>query len=52
MNTMKELNSMKLLEHVKEVGLLNSNLSLKCVHCKAVFPEEYSNCPQCKTNRI
>jgi hypothetical protein len=47
MNDKEQLNSMELIQKAKEFGLLESNLTLTCVQCNAVFPKEYFNCPQC-----
>ncbi len=35
---------------VEELNLINSNSTRKCVHCKAIFPIEYTNCPQCEVD--
>lgn len=42
---------MELIEQAKKVGLLDSNLTLNCIVCHAIFPKEYSKCPQCNTNQ-
>lgn len=47
MNSEKQLRSSELIRQAKESGLLDSNISIRCVNCCAVFPEEYRNCPQC-----
>ena len=31
---------------VHELNNINSNSTIKCVNCKAIFPIEYDNCPQ------
>ncbi len=49
MTITEELNSTDLIQQAKEMGLLDSNLTIKCVHCHAVFPKEYNICPQCDT---
>jgi len=50
LNNTEKLNSMKLIQHAKELGLLDLNSTIKCIHCKATFPKEYHKCPQCNTN--
>ncbi len=47
MNSEKQLRSSELIRQAKESGLLDSDLATQCVHCNAVFPREYDNCPQC-----
>jgi len=47
MNSEKQLPSMELIRQAKESGILDSNITIHCVHCNAVFPEEYDDCPQC-----
>ena len=42
----------ELIKQAKEIGLLDSNLTIKCVVCKAIFPKEYHKCPQCNTNQL
>ena len=51
MSNTEPLNPAELIQQAKEIGLLDSNLTTSCVYCKAVFPKEYDNCPQC-TNWI
>jgi len=50
LNNIKKIDSIELLQQAKEAGLLDSNVTIKCVHCHAVFPKEYNICPQCNTN--
>lgn len=45
----KQLNLMELLQQAKEIGLIDSNLTITCLNCRAIFPKEYGNCPQCQT---
>ena len=49
MNNKEERNSTELIRHAIEFGLLDSNMTVNCVYCNAVFPKEYGNCPQCST---
>ena len=51
LNNPEQLNSMDLIQQAKEMGLLDSNLTLKCVHCSVMFPNEYDKCPQCNANK-
>ncbi|HUT05505.1 MAG TPA: hypothetical protein VMW74_02295 [Nitrosopumilaceae archaeon] len=51
MNNAKQSSSMELIEQAKEIGLLDSHLTIKCVFCQAIFPKEYDTCPQCNTNQ-
>ncbi len=52
MNDTQQAYTMKLIEQAKKVGLLDSNLTLDCIVCKAIFPKEYDKCPQCNTGQI
>lgn len=47
----EQQNLMKLLHQAKDLGLIDSNLAITCVNCKAIFPKEYGNCPQCQTEQ-
>ena len=47
----KQLNLRELLQQAKEIGLIDSNLTITCFNCRAIFPKEYSNCPQCQTKQ-
>jgi RNA polymerase subunit RPABC4/transcription elongation factor Spt4 len=40
-----------LLQQAKEIGLIDSNLTVTCYDCRAIFPKEYGNCPQCQTKQ-
>ena len=37
---------------VEELDKINSNSNVKCVRCKAIFPEEYDKCPQCEAKEL
>jgi len=37
---------------VHELNKINSKSTIKCVHCKAVFPLEYDKCPQCEVDEL
>jgi rRNA maturation endonuclease Nob1 len=50
MNNTEPLNSKELIQHAKEIVLLDSNLTIKCIHCKTIFPKENDICPQYNTN--
>jgi len=52
MSNTEQLDPIKLIQQVKEMGLLDSKVTIKCVHCKIIFPKEYVKCPQCNTNGI
>ena len=43
--------SMELIRQAKELGLLNSNLTIRCIHCNAIFPNDYNKCPKCNSNQ-
>ncbi|MDH3617145.1 MAG: hypothetical protein OES14_05095 [Nitrosopumilus sp.] len=47
----KQLNLAELLQQAKEIGLIDSNLTVTCYNCRAIFPKEYGNCPQCQTKQ-
>jgi len=49
MNNKEERDSTELIRHEIEFGLLDSNMTVNCVYCNALFPKEYGNCPQCST---
>ena len=51
MNNKEERDSTELIRHAMEFGLINSNMTIKCVHCSAIFPKEYGICPQCSTDQ-
>ena len=46
----EQINLTKLLQQAKNIGLIDSNLTIICVNCKAIFPKEYGTCPQCQTD--
>jgi len=46
----EKIDSTELVRQAQEEGLLDSNITISCVHCKAFFPKEYDKCPQCNTN--
>ena len=52
MNNTEQSHSMELIQQAKEIGLLDSNMAISCVHCKAIFPKEYDKCPQCNINPV
>ena len=52
MNNAKQSYCLELIEKAKKVGLLDSNLTINCIICDAVFPKEYDKCPQCDTNQV
>ena len=52
MNSTRQSYSRELIEQAKKVGLLDSNLTISCIICEAIFPKEYEKCPQCDTNQV
>lgn len=52
MNNTKSLNSIELIQQLKEKGFLYSNSAIKCNQCKIIFPVEYEECPQCKVDEL
>lgn len=44
---MKNIESTQLLKQAKDLGLLDSERTLTCPLCQAIFPGEYQNCPKC-----
>ena len=50
LDNLEQLKSMDLIQQAKEMGLFDSNLTLKCVHCSVMYPKEYDKCPQCNAN--
>jgi uncharacterized paraquat-inducible protein A len=51
MSNQEECDSMELIQKAKELGILDSNLTVKCVQCNAIFPKEYHKCPRCQTDQ-
>ena len=47
MENQKQSKSMELIQEAESLGLLNPESTIICSDCKAVFPKEYNNCPQC-----
>lgn len=37
----------ELILEAQEMGLLDSDMTLKCDKCHVIFPKEYTNCPSC-----
>ena len=52
MSNTEEINPLDLIRQAKEEGLLDSNVTINCNYCQAVFPKEYNSCPQCGNKRI
>ncbi len=52
MSSTEQIDANELVREAKDAGLLDSNVTINCVQCHALFPKEYHNCPQCKTNEI
>jgi uncharacterized paraquat-inducible protein A len=44
--------SSQLLQQAHDMGLLNSENTIKCSNCQAVFPEEYGTCPKCSVAKF
>ncbi len=51
MNNEEKSISIVLIRQAKEIELLDSNLAISCVRCKAIFPKDYEKCPQCNANQ-
>ena len=49
-NNQEGRDSTELIRHAMEFGFIDSNLTIKCVCCNALFPKEYGKCPQCSTD--
>ncbi len=47
MSNTEKLDARDLIRQAKEEGLLDSNVTINCLYCPAVFPKEYLSCPQC-----
>ena len=39
--------TVQLIEQAENLGLFDSDRSLQCSNCHAIFPGEYKNCPNC-----
>ena len=52
MNNIDQSYTLELIEKAKRVGLLDSNLTINCIICNAIFPKNYDKCPQCETNKV
>ncbi len=48
----EKINSTELIQQAQEEGFLDSNVTINCVHCYAVFPKEYNKCPQCGVDEL
>jgi len=48
MSNTEQLTPIDLIQKVKEMGLLDSKMTISCVRCHALFPKEYDKCPQCR----
>ncbi len=47
-----KIDAKELIRQAIDAGLLDSNVTTNCLHCKAIFPIEYDSCPQCGKMRI
>ena len=52
MNSTEPLNSTELIQATKERGLYYLESTIKCFICKAIFPIEYDDCPQCELDEL
>jgi len=52
MSETEEIDATELIRLAKEEGLLESNVTTNCLHCKAIFPFEYVSCPQCGIKKM
>ena len=52
MNDTEPLNSTELIQETKERGLYFLRSTIKCVICKAIFPIDYNDCPQCELDEV
>ncbi len=52
MSNTEEIKPRDLLQEAKEAGLLDSNVTINCNYCNAIFPKDYKCCPQCGKMRI
>ena len=43
--------SSKLLEEAKKRGYLDSDSTIKCQICPAIYPKEYKQCPRCELEK-
>jgi len=50
MNITEPIKSNELMLQLKERGLFYTNSTITCGRCKAIFPIEYINCPQCEVD--
>jgi len=51
MSNTEKMDSKELIRQAQEEGLLDSNLTINCFNCHAIFPNEYLKCPQCGIQR-
>ncbi len=47
-----KIDAKELIRQAIDAGLLDSNATTNCMHCKAIFPIEYDSCPQCGRMKI
>jgi len=52
MSETEEIDATELIRQAKEEGLLDSNVTINCFHCNAIFPKEYVSCPQCGIKKM
>ncbi|MDH3618408.1 MAG: hypothetical protein OES14_04175 [Nitrosopumilus sp.] len=52
MNKVESLNAKELIQQAEEIGLLNSNSTVRCHNCNVVFPTEYNQCPKCEIDAL
>ena len=48
----KPIKSKELILRLKERGLFYTSSTITCGRCKAIFPIEYINCPQCEVDDL
>ena len=48
MENQEQIGFNEMVHQAQELGLLNYNLTVICVNCKAAFPNEYGDCPRCQ----
>ena len=52
MNKIESLSAKELIRQAEEIGLLNSNSTVRCDYCKVIFPTEYDQCPKCEVDAL
>ena len=51
MTNMESRQLTQLIKQAKDLGLFDSEWTLTCPLCHAIFPGDYQNCPKCSVSK-